>query len=445
MRLGSYSLALLCPLLSVNLPFAAAETFESLTYSPPNGWAVQDTPEGRVYVGKEPNGTGNALIALYTSQPGTASASQAFAAYWRTHVEKVLPGPPPEPKIGREGDFTLAAGTKQATPQGPPLSATIVAFTGRGRVFGVMGIASGQEMGRAVLAFVSSLRLNAAAAPGAPATAAPPAKIPTAGEPEMDFDLPPRYAATREGANIVISPLSNERPTPCTFIIGPPRPSKGSLEADAESALLDLYPGWQRMDTQRRVMKGTSATGWPYVWNTAHIWQGASISSQRTIAMAMVLPAGPGRVHTLWGRGTPLCTYDDASFAKLFLGLRPRGWVSDEGKALSRGILGTWRWTSGLSSTNAMMQYTFTPDGRFVLDSGSTTQLGVAETTATNTRGGRYTLKGTEITLARDNGASKVYRIRLYEELLGGAWNRVMSLFDEKANPPATVEYYRVD
>jgi hypothetical protein len=223
MRLGVCSLALLCPLLSMNPPFAAAETFESLTYSPPPGFAVQDTPEGRVYVGKEPNGTGNAVIALYKSQPGTITAQQAFATYWRTHVERVIPGPPPEPKIGQEGDFTLAAGTKQAAMQGLPISASIVAFTGRGRVFGVMGIAAGQEMGRAVLAFIASLRLNAAA----------PAKAPTTGEPEIDFEIPPRYVTTREGSNIVLSPMSTERPTPCTFIIGPPRPSKGSLDADA--------------------------------------------------------------------------------------------------------------------------------------------------------------------------------------------------------------------
>ena len=434
--------AFLCTLLSNARPFAAADTFESLTFVPPPGWAFQDTQEGRIYVGTEPNGTGNAIIAIYTSRPGTLPASQAFAAYWRAHVEKALPGPPPEPKLGREGDFTLAAGTKQGIAQGATMNATVVAFTGRGRVFGAMGIARGETMTRATHTFFASLRLNAAA-PGGPA-AAPPAKVLT-GAPEVDFDVPPGYVTAREGANIVLSPVNADKQTPCTFIIGPPRPSRGSLDKDAEAALLDVYPGWQRMDDRRRIMKGTSATGWQYFWNKADLWQGPSAFSQRASAMAMVVPAGPGRVHVVWGRGTPFCTFDDASFVKLFLGLRPRGWVSDGGKALGRDILGTWRWTSGASSANMMMQYTFSADGRFVLDSGSTTQLGVTERTSTGTRGGRYSLRGSEITLTRDSGDRKVYRIRTYDEFGLGGWKRVMSLLDESANPQATVDYYRVD
>ena len=104
MRLRERSLALLATLLWSAPPFAAAETFESLSYTPPVGWAVQNTPEGRMYVGKDANGIGAALIAVYASQPGTPAASQAFAAYWRMHIEKALPGPPPEPTLGRQGE-----------------------------------------------------------------------------------------------------------------------------------------------------------------------------------------------------------------------------------------------------------------------------------------------------------------------------------------------------
>jgi hypothetical protein len=92
-----------------------------------------------------------------------------------------------------------------------------------------------------------------------------------------------------------------------------------------------------------------------------------------------------------------------------------------------------------------MMQYTFSPDGRFILDSGSTTQLGLTERTSTGTRGGRYSLRESEIILTRDNGDRKAYRIRRYDEFYLGEWKRVMSLLDESASPQATVEYFRVD
>jgi hypothetical protein len=445
MRMGRTSLALLSTLLPGFPPLAWAETFESLTFTPPPGWTVQNTSEGRIYVGQQPNAS--AIIAVYTSQPGTPSASQAFAAYWRLHIERALPGPPPEPTLAGEGDFTLAAGTRQTrNAQGVQLNATLVAFVGRGRMFGAMGVGTGDELSRAMYGFFGSLRLADASPPSPASTSTPtPTARVTSGEPEIDFDVPPGYVVARMGQNIVLSPVNDGKQTPCTYIITPPRPSKGSLDTDAEAALIEAYPGWQRMDNQRRVMKGTSATGWPYFWNRADIWEGPSAFSKRGLAMAMALPAGPGRVHVILGRGNPFCTFDDASFVKLFAGLRPRGWVSDAGKALARDILGTWRWTNGYASANAMMQYTFNADGRFILDSGSTTQLGLTETTSTNVRGGRYSLNGSEIVLTRDNGDRRVYRIRMYEEQGLGGWKRVMSLLDESESPQASVEYYRVD
>jgi hypothetical protein len=340
LRPREWPIALLAALLS-SPPPSAAETFESLTYIPPPGWTAQNTPEGRVYVGKEATGGGTALIAVYASQPGTLSVSQAFDAYWRMHVEQALPGPAPEPKFGQEGDFAFAAGSKQGNVQGMPVNAILVAFVGRGRVFGAMGVARGEEISRVLQSFFGSLRL-VGTAPPSPGTLPPKG---AAGGPEIDFDIPPGYVEGREGSSIVLSPVRSDKETPCTYGISPPRPSKGSLDADAESALLDGYPGWQRMDDRRRIMKGTSATGWPYVWNTAYIWQGPSAFSQRSSGMAMAVPAGPGRVHVVWGRGTPLCTFDDASFVKLFLGLREVGSRTKERR--SRGT----SWEPGAGPT----------------------------------------------------------------------------------------------
>ena len=84
MRLRRLSLALIGTLL-------CAETFESLTFTPPTGWTVQNTPEGRIYAGQAANGSG--IIAVYTSQPGTAPVADLFAAYWRAHVERAVPAP----------------------------------------------------------------------------------------------------------------------------------------------------------------------------------------------------------------------------------------------------------------------------------------------------------------------------------------------------------------
>lgn len=413
---------------------AAADTFEFFTFTPPPGWAGQDTTDGRVYIGKDANGNASGAVALYASRAGQEAAAAAFTAYWRLYVEKLVPGSPPEPKLGRDGDFAMAVGLRQAEVRGATVFVALTAFSGRGRVFGAMGVANNEAMSSGVMAFFATLRLAAAPA-GVPAAA---------GALELEFDTPPGYRLSREVRGAVLIPLSAERPTPCTYGITPPRESRGSLDADAEAALLEVYPGWQRMDGQRRAMRGVSDTGWPYFWNKADLWQGPSAFSQRGSAMAMAVPAGPGRVQVVWGRGVPLCTLDDVSFVRLFLSLRPRGWASDGGQALARDLLGTWRWTGGASGSDLLQQYTFQPGGRFIRDAGSAVRTGVQERTATSTGGGAYGLRGSELVLTRDGGEPRAYRVRIYEELYAGSWRRVMSLWDERGGSPGTVEYLQV-
>src|SRR5205085_1210856 len=102
-------------------------------------------------------------------------------------------------------------------------------------------------------------------------------------------------------------------------------------------------------------------------------------------------PASPGRVNIVWGAGNPArCLLDDISFARLFHGLRPRGWTSDGGKILASSIPGTWR----NSQNVGMAQYEFLADGRYKFGIGTITRRGIFETTASSASDGRWELRG---------------------------------------------------
>jgi hypothetical protein len=227
--------------------------------------------------------------------------------------------------------------------------------------------------------------------------------------------------------------------------LAPPRATTGSLEADAEAALTQVVvPGWRRLDDRHAAMRGTAAAGWPYVWYRAAFEGQLGAERQAVNAMAMALPAGPGRVHVVWGMGSiARCLLDDASFEQLFHSLRPGGWTSDGGQALTRALVGTWRYTASAG----LQQLAFRADGRYDRDLGSRASVGVMERTSATASGGRFTLRDGELTLVPDHRPQSRdrYRVRVYDEWFQGGWKRAAALLDAAASPPLVVPYYRVD
>ena len=263
--------------------------------------------------------------------------------------------------------------------------------------------------------------------------------------PELGFDVPPGYAQQRSGDVVILAPAAADMGTPCLYGVAPPIASSGNLEADAEAALVQVVvPGWRRLDGHRYAMRGVSAAGWQYAWFRAAFEGELGGQRQAVNAMAMVLPAGEGRVHVVWGMGSiSRCLLDDAAFEQLFHSLRPAGWTSDGGQALARALVGTWRYTASAG----LQQLVCPADGRFERDLGSRASVGVMERTSATASGGRFTLRDGELLLAPDHRPQDPdrYRVRLYDEWLPGGWKRAIALLDDTANPPLVVPYYRVD
>ena len=262
---------------------------------------------------------------------------------------------------------------------------------------------------------------------------------------ELGYDVPPGYVQQRNGDLVILAPAAVGERTPCIYGIAPPRPATGNLDADAEAALVQtVVPGWRRLDDRHAAMRGTAAAGWPYVWYRA-AFEGAIDGERQAVnAMAMVLPAGPGRLHVVWGLGSiSRCLLDDAPFEQLFHSLRPAGWTSDGGKALGAALAGLWRY----SASAGLQQLTFKADGRYDRDLGSRASVGALERTSATASGGRFTLRDGLLTLVPDHRPQSPdsYRVRLYDEQFPDGWKRAIALLDQASNPPLVIPYYRIE
>lgn len=438
---------LLAPLMAGALaldPSAARDRFEFVSFTPPPGWLVSHAEGGRQYVRDAPDGAG--LVRFLPSEPATGDAARVFAAMWSAHAAPVIAGPAPAPAIGSEGEVTVAIGL---TSRGAAARVVVAAFLWRGRALGVVGMATGPARQAELQAFFTSLRAEPEASRAAPSAPAPPppsaGASPGAGAPTLGFDVPPGYTRQRNGDVVVLAPAAASDRTPCVYGVAPPMASSGNLETDAEAALVrTVVPGWRRLDDGHYAMRGVSAAGWEYVWYRAAFEGQVGGERQAVNAMAMVLPAGPERVHVVWGMGSiARCLLDDATFEQLFHSLRPAGWRSDGGQALSRALAGSWRYTADAG----LQQLTFGADGRFDRDLGTRATVGVTERTSATASGGRFTLRDGELVLTPDHrpGSPDRYRVRVYDEWSAGRWKRVLALMDAAATPPRVIPYYRVE
>ncbi len=408
-----------------------ADTFEFLTYTPPpSGWTKQMSADGPVY--RRANGIG--LISFYASYPTTASASDEFAKMWRSRILAALDVQAPQPQIQSEGDHRIAVGAQRVDAQGTMTVITLVTIVGRGRAIGVVTVTGGDDPLREVTAFLDTVAIGSGTLGDSTA----------ADSIDVDFAVPPGYVSERDGKVVVLKPTTIDRTTPCIYGISPSRPSRGSLEADARAAILEPLPGWQIKSDHHNAMRGTAGAGWQYHWYRTDVQRLAGTSYEYLTAMAMAFQSGPGRVSIFWGFGsTGPCNVDDHTFLRIFFSLRPRGLTSDGGKGLARELQGTWRDTQN----TGMAQYIFLPNARYEYGLGTSTTFSNLETRTGSATSGGYVLRDADLTITPDSrgrGIAK-FRVRIYDEFVGGVWRRAMSLFNESSKPPLDVHYMRVE
>lgn len=255
---------------------------------------------------------------------------------------------------------------------------------------------------------------------------------------EVDVTPPSGYVARADGGLLWIVPQTPDQTgKSCIYGFSPPRPSKGSLEADAEAALVDetVGAGMRRTNDYRIAMRGVAAAGWQYFLSGGNfLGQSAGGTGYLTV-MAMVFPATANRVTVaLILGGAAQCTLNDVPFAQVFHSLRPRGWSSPAGNALERDLIGAW-------GGSALSGHTFSADGSY-----SSSAAGMLNGNAISGGvDGRYALRGSEITITpRATGqAPERFRVHVYEKWNSVRWQRAMTVLYDERRPPYVAEYVR--
>lgn len=415
-----------------------AESFETLTFTPPAGWTKQVSPEKTVY--QRANGIG--AIVFYASYPASGSAADEFAKMWREKLEPTLGVKSPQPQIQQEGKWAAAIGAQTVNAQGTMTNAILTAFVGQGKAICVLSLSAGDDAMREVSAFFDSIKIS----PETSQNQTNSNSVST-GKIEFDYQIPPGLTAKNDGQMILLTPPKIEKDN-CAYWLSPPRPSKGSLEADARAAFAELPLQGKIYEEYANVIRGTAPDGWKYFLFGANIRN--SLGTSTNYAMIFAFPARAGQVNIVLGIGDggSNCYVNDVNFVRLFHSLNPRGLSSDGGTAFSRELLGLWRWTSGgaFSSSNNyyLTQYNFLANGRYASGGGSVSNNGNLETTTSVVSDGSYKMTGNELAISSDSKRTNLkYRARLYENFSGGKWQKRLALFNEELK--AEVEYYRIE
>jgi hypothetical protein len=428
---------LICGLFFAVVPTGSvrAETFEFLTYAPPAGWTKEVSADKTVY--RRRSGVG--AIVFYAGYPSNRPAADEFREMWRKRLEATVPGAAPPPEIQRDGDYTAAVGMRVVNAQGTLTTIVLSAFIGRGRAVGVLTMSAGDDVFAEVKTFFDGLSVN----PGASVPSTDSGR-PSAGEPNLEYKVPAGYTTERDGRLIVLSPPKMDEKTPCAYVVGPPRASSGKLETDARTALPEILPGWRPKSEHYTALRGVSGDGWEYFVFQTDMVGNVDGREQSLTAMAIALQTDSGQVSIAWGFGNAAyCSIHRIAFAGFFHGLRPRGWPSDGGRAMSRELNGLWR----LTTDYGLAQYKFTADGGYQYGMSAVTSYGLPNTTYSNVRDGRYELREGQLILKPEGkgGATERYRVRIYDEYLSGTWQRYLSLYDEKNDPANDVQYARIE
>ena len=251
---------------------------------------------------------------------------------------------------------------------------------------------------------------------------------------ELDFTVPSGYVARQEGGTLWLVPQTmGDVRTPCYFGFAPLRPSKGSLEADAEAALGAETVEMRRTNDYRIARRGVAAAGWPYSLSGGNFEAKTAAGFIYIAVMAMVIPASANRVSVVVGFGNAAgCAFNDVPFAQLFHGLRPRVSPSPAGNAQERDLIGTW-------GGSRLSGHTFLADGRY-----SRSSAGVLHGRTLSGEGdGRYAVRGSEVTITpRVSGqAPERFRVSIYDKWHIDRWQRAMTVLYDESGVPSVAEY----
>jgi putative nucleic acid binding protein len=141
------------------------EKFGIVQYTPPKGWTK--TPKDNVVAYSNLNQTtgGFCIITVYGATPGGGQAQNDFTKEWNNLVVKPLQAEAnPKTETQLADGWTIIAGGAAVEFQGSKSVAFLTVFSGFGKTVSVLGVLNDESYMTQLAGFVSSIKLDKAAA-----------------------------------------------------------------------------------------------------------------------------------------------------------------------------------------------------------------------------------------------------------------------------------------
>ena len=418
---------------AVCLPLSVtAQAPASLPFDPPAGWTRSQDPRSGLVMFSPPGLSVGRTVVM------TVFRSEAYAGDAAAFHDEVVRRAMTNARVlepaqsGKAGGFYGTA-LHQQLPNGLQMWFRIYTarWADRGQTFILS--ANAPELMQQFAAMTDSLMARIAV-PGTVAAQPAPAQLgaPTASVGDYLYTVPQGWTTQPSGASLWIVSPPSETGERCTISLWPMVQPSGDVLNDAAQAWGPTFKEFtvpQGVTTQ--LIRGVSAQGWEYA--IVHRDMAAPGSPDATVTgFVMMARLGNREAMITWLSKAQLyssCVQFYTGLPKVwprfFATLGFRGWTAPAGSGLAKGIIGSWESFGSSTGGGAVLQYAFTPAGRYAFFGVGQRYMALsrfeaAVWTSTTFGDGSYSVRGNELTLTPDRGPPETYVIRLEQESKDG-------------------------
>jgi len=246
------------------------------------------------------------------------------------------------------------------------------------------------------------------------------------------YTVPPGWTTMPSGASLWIVSPPSETGERCTISLWPMLQPVSDVLNDADAAWGPTFkefpvpPG-----VPMQLIRGVSAQGWEYAIVRRDMAAPGSADATLT-GFVMMARLGNREAMISWLSKAQLyssCVQFYTGLPKVwprfFSTLGFRNWTVPAGSGFARAIVGSWESFGSSTGGGAVLQYAFTPAGRYAFFGVGQRYMALsrfeaAVWTSTTFGDGSYSVRGNELTLTPDRGQPETYVIRLEQESKDG-------------------------
>ena len=254
------------------------------------------------------------------------------------------------------------------------------------------------------------------------------AQAPAASFGDYVYTVPQGWTVMPNGASLWLVSPASETGERCTLSLWPMVQPGGDVLNDAAAAWGPTFreftvpPG-----VATQLVRGVSASGWEYAIVRRDMAAPGS-SDAGVTGFVMMARLGNRQAMISWLSKAQLyssCVQFYTGLPKVwprfFATLGFRGWTAPAGSSVAKGIVGTWESFGSSTGGGAVLQYAFTPAGRYAFIGVGQRYMALsrfeaAVWTSTTFGDGSYSVRGNELTLTPDRGQPETHLIRLEQE-----------------------------